>query len=126
MRCLRRMRPHTVPRRDCLRGGAFLGSEGNRGVRLHLPELVAALRGKSIVKIKLWHAGGCVLTASAALAQWQPDMRLTFDPAFSSTTFGNARSIASGGNALHVVLFDDRDGNQEIYFKRSIDGGTSW
>src|SRR5262245_39470857 len=69
---------------------------------------------------------GGLLAASAALAQWQPDVRLTVDPSFSSTTFGNARSIASGGNALYVVWFDDRDGNQEIYFKRSIDGGTNW
>ena len=27
---------------------------------------------------------------------------------------------------MHVVWHDYRDGNSEIYYKRSIDGGVSW
>jgi len=53
-------------------------------------------------------------------------VRLTNDPAGSFTSFNNARCIASNGNIVHVVWYDVRDGNDEIYYKRSTDGGTSW
>ena len=59
-------------------------------------------------------------------AQWQPDLRLTNDPAFSLTAFNNAWSIAAEGNNVHVVCRDQRDGNDEIYYKMSSDGGSNW
>ena len=59
-------------------------------------------------------------------AQWQPDVRLTNDPASSSTSFNNAWCVASGGSFVHVVWYDDRDGNNEIYYKRSTDDGLNW
>jgi hypothetical protein len=61
-----------------------------------------------------------------SFAQWQPDVRLTNDPAFSGTSGNNARSIASSGNIVHVLWHDNRDGNYEIYYKRSTNGGISW
>ena len=69
--------------------------------------------------------------SGTGLAQWLPDMRLTFDPAFSSTPFGGSRCIAVGStgvgeDVLHVIFFEERDGNREIYYKRSTNGGTSW
>jgi hypothetical protein len=53
--------------------------------------------------------------------QWQPDVRLTIDP-------GESREpvIAASGNSLHIVWEDDGDGNWEIYYKRSVDGGYNW
>ncbi len=67
----------------------------------------------------------------AEMPQWEADARLTFDPEFSSTSLNNATCVAAGltgagEEALHLIFFDDRDGNREIYYKRSIDGGTSW
>src|SRR5665647_3188592 len=61
-------------------------------------------------------------------AQWQPDVRLTNDPGLSTTTaHSNAQCIASSGDTVHVVWKDNRDGgNNEIYYKRSTDGGTIW
>ncbi|MEP7146815.1 MAG: hypothetical protein ABI792_07375, partial [bacterium] len=60
-------------------------------------------------------------------SQWQPDVRLTNDPAISFTSRNNARCVAASGNVLHVVWYDYRDaGNSEIYYKRSTDGGISW
>lgn len=65
------------------------------------------------------------------LPPWLPDVRLTFDSAFSSTPFNGARCIVVGpagpdGDVLHLIFFDQRDGNREIYYKRSTNGGTSW
>jgi hypothetical protein len=65
------------------------------------------------------------------LAQWLPDARLTVDPAFTSTPFDNAKALVVGSSAegeeiLHLIFFDERDGNREIYYKRSTNGGTSW
>jgi hypothetical protein len=62
------------------------------------------------------------------MSQWQPDVRLTNDPGLSFTTsYNNARGVASIGDTVHVVWYDNRSGgNYEIYYKRSIDGGISW
>ena len=59
-------------------------------------------------------------------AQWQPDVRLTNDPAESRTSPNNAWCVASSVNVVHVVWQDQRDGNLEIYYKRSIDAGISF
>jgi hypothetical protein len=67
----------------------------------------------------------CVI-ASLLQAQWQQDVRLTNDPGWSTTSFNNAWCIASNGNTVHVVWYDNRDGNYEIYYKRSIDEGSNW
>ena len=59
-------------------------------------------------------------------AQWQPAVRLTNNTAFSGLSNNNASSFATVGNVVHTVWYDDRDGNNEIYYKRSTDGGISW
>ncbi|MEO8167779.1 MAG: sialidase family protein [bacterium] len=70
----------------------------------------------------------CFLSAQISQAQWQPDVRLTNDPGNSSMDgLPNAHCIVSSGDTVHVVWKDDRDGaSNEIYYKRSIDGGLSW
>lgn len=67
-----------------------------------------------------------LLSAFVSQAQWQPDVRLTNDPSTSNTSYNNARCIASSGNFVHAVWYDGRDGNTEIYYKRSTDGGITW
>ncbi|MDP1620985.1 MAG: hypothetical protein Q8M08_01470 [Bacteroidales bacterium] len=59
-------------------------------------------------------------------AQWKPDNRLTNNPGTSWTSFSNARNIAASGDTVHFVWYDDRNGNNEIYYKRSTDGGSIW
>ena len=68
----------------------------------------------------------CSLLFGICRAQWQPDVRLTNNPALSNTSPDNAWCIAASGNVVHVVWYDFRDGNNEIYYKRSTDGGLSW
>jgi len=70
--------------------------------------------------------GVLLLSPTDSRAQWEPDVRLTNEPAGSYTSTTNAWCIASSGDALHVVWYDDRDLNWEIYYKRSTDGGSSW
>ncbi len=52
---------------------------------------------------------------------WGADTRLT-NNSFTSWF----PSVSVNGSNVHVVWFDDRDGNYEIYYKKSTDGGTSW
>ncbi len=61
-----------------------------------------------------------------AFSQWGSDIRLTNNPSGSNTSFNNAWCIASSGSVVHAVWSDGRDGNAEIYHKRSVDGGISW
>ena len=67
-----------------------------------------------------------ITKSSLLIAQWQPDVRLTNNPAKSYTSNNNAWCIAASGNGVHVVWRDFRDGNWEIYYKRSTDGGIRW
>jgi hypothetical protein len=52
---------------------------------------------------------------------WDADVRLTNDSSGSVYP-----AITSDANGLHVVWYDYRDGNAEIYYKRSPDFGNTW
>jgi hypothetical protein len=54
-------------------------------------------------------------------SNWETDTRLTYDIAVSYTG-----SIAVSDSDIHVVWYDDRDVNREIYYKRSTDSGSTW
>jgi Secretion system C-terminal sorting domain/BNR repeat-like domain len=75
---------------------------------------------------KLLLFAALMFAAILSRAQWEPDVRLTNDPGSSFPGMNNARLIAASGDSVHVVWFDDRDGNEEIYYKRSTDGGLTW
>ncbi len=64
-----------------------------------------------------------ILISVTSYTQWQLDVRLTNNISFSYTS---KRSIASNDSVLHVVWYDSRNGNYEIYYKRSINNGVSW
>ncbi len=54
---------------------------------------------------------------------WGTEARLT-----NNTTSGGSwfPSIAASGSIVHIVWQDVRNGNREIYYKRSTDGGVTW
>ncbi len=59
-------------------------------------------------------------------AQWEPDVRLTNATGNSYASYNNAWCIATSGNVVHVVWYDDRNGYWQIYYKRSTDSGVNW
>lgn len=59
-------------------------------------------------------------------AQWGMDTRLTYANETSTPGVSNTRSIAAHHDSIYIVWTDVRDGNAEIYFKRSLDAGASW
>jgi hypothetical protein len=67
-----------------------------------------------------------LITAQLSRAQWEPDVRLTYDTNYSATCWSTQHAIAACGDTLHIVWWDNRNGNDEVYYKRSIDGGLSW
>jgi hypothetical protein len=67
-----------------------------------------------------------IFISAKASAQWSSDFRLTNNPANSGTSPNNAWCVATSGNFIHVVWYDERDGNKEIYYKRSADNGLTW
>jgi len=76
---------------------------------------------------KTFLLGAALFAAIFSQAQWEPDVRLTNDPAGSLTTWANSvHAIATSGDTVHVVWYDNRDGNFEIYYKRSVDSGLTW
>jgi hypothetical protein len=53
-------------------------------------------------------------------SSWGSDIRLT-----NSTGYSGTASICYSGNALNIVWYDDRNGNNEIYFKRNPTGNPT-
>ena len=53
---------------------------------------------------------------------WGAPVRMTWNSGYSNTP----RLCLSPNSNLHVVWFDDTSGADEVYYKRSINGGTSW
>lgn len=60
------------------------------------------------------------------LSQWESDMRLTNNNNNSFPAYNNTKTICSNGAILHTVWADERDGNAEVYYKRSLNSGVSW
>jgi len=56
---------------------------------------------------------------------WSSDKRLTNNAA-SSYTNSRGQAVASVGSYVYAVWYDYRDGNWEIYFKRSTNNGLTW
>jgi len=52
---------------------------------------------------------------------WGSEIRLTNNIGDSYNP-----SVTSSGSDVHIFWYDDRDGNNEIYYKRSTDGGLNW
>jgi hypothetical protein len=67
----------------------------------------------------------CILYSFAS-AQWQPDQRLTNDPAESYLPNPNQHAIAAAGDTIHVVFVDNRSGEFLVYYTRSLDAGANW
>ena len=59
-------------------------------------------------------------------AQWQADVRLTNELHESSLSLPTAWCVKGSGNFVHVVWIDDRNGTKQIYFKQSLDAGSTW
>jgi hypothetical protein len=67
-----------------------------------------------------------VLWSAISQAQWQPEIRLTYDTGSCLLPLNNARGIAISGSIVHVAWCDERNGNREIYYKRSTNSGINW
>ena len=52
---------------------------------------------------------------------WEPDLQLT-----SAAGTSSFPSIADSGSNVHVIWMEERDGNREVYYKRSTDLGLTW
>jgi len=52
---------------------------------------------------------------------WDPDTRLTVDPSWSERP-----SVAVRDAVVHVAWYDGRIGPPRIFYKRSLDNGTTW
>ena len=52
---------------------------------------------------------------------WGADTRLS-----NTASSSYMPAVAVSGSLVHVVWYDDTEGNWEIYYKRSVDGGINW
>jgi len=65
---------------------------------------------------------GLFLFTQAAQAQWEPAARLTWNSGASNSP----RVAVDSSGGVHLVWYDDTPGNNEIYYKTSVDGGGVW
>ncbi|MEM7203840.1 MAG: sialidase family protein [Planctomycetota bacterium] len=57
-------------------------------------------------------------------ATWSPDVRLDRD--LPGAAESRQPQVAVAGSAVYVVWADSRNGANDIYFNRSLDGGVTW
>jgi hypothetical protein len=84
------------------------------------------VRGTLIARAVLMVLVFVFLQAGFLFAQWETDVRLTTNTDSSFTSYNNAWCVAAYSDTVHAVWYDNRDGNYEIYYKRSDDGGVTW
>ena len=65
-----------------------------------------------------------LLVSAPAPAQRCSDLRLNTDAPGAAPS--NRPQIATLGSAVFVTWYDSRNGNPDIYFNRSLDGGATW
>ncbi len=80
---------------------------------------ISIIRGGKMKLVTIVFA--CFLWTSAYAQVWGSDTRLTNQDDYSLYP-----SVAVSGDSIHVVWEDNRDGNYEIYYKRSLDNGGTW
>ncbi|MCI0601973.1 glycoside hydrolase [bacterium] len=69
----------------------------------------------------------CMIPFTVTLFGWDQDQRLTFNDGISKLSFNFARCIATDdAGVVHIVWYDSRDGEAQIYYKRSSDRGITW
>ena len=68
----------------------------------------------------------CIFNITNSHAQWEPEIRLTNDIWDSYTSYNGSWCIAAKEDSIHICWYDSRDGNYEIYYKRSTNGGLNW
>jgi len=64
---------------------------------------------------------GLFFSAQLALADWTAPRHITW-----VGQSGDAKIVADSSGKIHVVWVNNAPGNNEIYYKRSEDGGTTW
>ncbi len=92
-------------------------------------------RVQAFLSALLLFAQGCASAADstqisrmlAGSGQWDFDHRLTHDPAISQLSYHFTKSIAADETGkVHIVWYDTRDGDPQIYYKRSMNHGAAW
>ncbi len=70
----------------------------------------------------------CVLLAISGLAlgQWQTPVRLSDSLNSSESPFNNSWAVTGSGQYVHAVWSDRRNGNDDVFYKRSTNRGMSW
>lgn len=72
-------------------------------------------------------AGGFDLYCSTKTASdWDAALRLSSSSAVTSLAYNNAHVLRAVGKTLHLVFSDAREGNAEVYYRRSDDAGATW
>jgi hypothetical protein len=61
------------------------------------------------------------MRSTDAGATWEAETRLCDNPGSCQYPV-----LAATGSNVHVAWYDDRDGNYQIYYRRSVDGGETW
>jgi flagellar hook assembly protein FlgD len=66
------------------------------------------------------NAGNSIVSSSENIALWD-DQRLT-----NNSLVSDWPRIDKGASDIHVVWEDNRSGNKEVYYKRSLNSGLTW
>ena len=75
--------------------------------------------------IRVFLAALALAPASLAFAQQRPDVRLDAGSP-PGAAISEVPQVASAGSSVYAAWQDHRNGDADVYFNRSLDGGATW
>lgn len=77
-------------------------------------------------KVLLAAALMMLLIGSTALAQWEPEVKLSTNEGAASLNENMGRCIVAEAGMVHVVWSAQKNNARAVYYRRSEDSGTTW
>lgn len=67
-----------------------------------------------------------IVLPAMAVAQWEPEIKLSTNEVAAALNENMGQSLIADGDTLYAVWCDSNKNGSAIYFKRSLDAGTTW
>jgi hypothetical protein len=66
------------------------------------------------------------VTVAIGFAQWGPDHKLSTTDSSAQLNENMGPNLVTSGDTVHVLWCDNQNRGNAVYYKRSVDGGTTW
>lgn len=91
-------------------------------IRDRYPSMLISLSRKVLLAAALM----ALLIGSTAIAQWEPEVKLSTSEGAASLNENMGRCIVADAGMVHAVWSSQKDNARAVYYRRSEDSGKTW